>query len=105
MCAQLVTIVYQDGDGHRRKVTAILEDISPGGACIQLEQPIAPDTAVSILYPHGRYYGLVRHCEFLRTGYFVGIQFGPGYRWSRRRFTPEHLLQLDLHPEEPEEEE
>jgi hypothetical protein len=102
MCAQLVTIVYQGDDGHKKKANAILEDISPGGACLQLEEPIALDTAVSILYPHGRYYGLVRHCEFLQTGYFAGIQFSPGYRWSRQRFTPEHLLQFSLPSEDDE---
>jgi hypothetical protein len=102
MCAQLVTIVYQGEDGRKNKANAILEDISPGGACIQLEQPIALDTSVSILYPHGRYYGVVRHCELGQTGYFAGVQFSPGYRWSRQRFTPEHLLQLSLRSEEDE---
>jgi hypothetical protein len=96
MCAQMVTVVFQGDDGQKRRMTAILEDISPGGACIQLEQPIALDTAISILYPHGRYYGTVRHCESGQTGYFAGVQFSPGYRWSRQRFTPEHLLELSL---------
>ncbi len=99
MCAQLVTVIYKDQQGRRRKVQAILEDISPHGACVQLETAVAENIPISILYPSGRLHGQVRYCQFRASGYFVGIEFDGGYRWSRRQFKPEHLLQISLRPE------
>jgi hypothetical protein len=97
-CAQLINVVYKDDAGRKRKLPAVLEDISPGGACLMLEEPIPPDTAISLLYPNGRYYGRVKYCELKPTGYFAGIEFESGYRWSRRQFKPEHLLQFKVRP-------
>ncbi len=94
LCAQLLKIVWQDDSGRRRKGVAILEDISPGGACLQLDDPIPPETAISVLFPGGRYYGRVKHCDFQPAGYFIGVQFDPGYRWSKADFVPKHLLEL-----------
>jgi hypothetical protein len=31
-----------------------------------------------------------------RLNYQLGVQFEDGYRWSRRKFKPEHLLQFRL---------
>lgn len=93
-CAQLVHVVFRDGAGRKRKLPAVLEDISPGGACVMLEEALAPETPVSLLYPSGRYHGRVRYCEQQPAGYFTGVEFDSGYRWSKRQFKPEHLLQL-----------
>lgn len=93
-CAQLVQVVYRDAAGRKRKLPAVLEDISPGGACVMLEETLPPETPVSLLYPNGRYHGRVRYCRRQPAGYFAGIEFDPGYRWSKRQFKPEHLLQL-----------
>jgi hypothetical protein len=57
--------------GPARSEWAILEDICASGACLEIEEPIALDTLVS-------------------------LQFEQGYRWSRRRFKPEHLIQFRL---------
>jgi hypothetical protein len=94
LCADLIKIVWTDADGRKQKELAALEDISRGGACLQLERPIPVDTPISILYPQGRYYGRVRYCFFQQTGYFLGVQFDPGYEWSRDQYTPSHLLDL-----------
>lgn len=96
LCAQILKIVWQDGSGCRRKGVAILEDISPEGACLKLEEQIAPGTPISILVPGGRYHGRVKHCDNQLTGYFAGVQFDPGYRWSKDRFAPEHLLEFHV---------
>ncbi|MFH1574096.1 MAG: PilZ domain-containing protein [Acidobacteriota bacterium] len=99
MCAQLVHVVYTDKDGRKRKTQAILEDISPGGACVQLEKAVSHDSSVSLLCPGGRYLGRVCYCHHRRDGYFLGIKFDPGYEWSHRQFKPEHLLRLSLRSE------
>lgn len=98
LCADLIKVVWTDAEGNKQKQLGALEDISRGGACLQLEQPIPIDTAISILYPHGRYYGRIRYCYFQQTGYFLGIQFDPGYEWSKEQFMPSHLLDLSAFP-------
>jgi hypothetical protein len=95
-CAQLINVVYKDHTGRKRKLPAVLEDISPGGACLMLEEPVPPDTPISLLYPSGRYYGRVKYCKPQPSGYYAGIEFDSGYRWSKRQFKPEHLLQFKI---------
>jgi len=95
LCADLIKIVWTDESGAKQKEMAALEDISPGGACLQVEHPIPIDTPISILYPDGRYYGRIRYCNYQHTGYFVGVEFDPGYEWSKHQFKPSHLLELD----------
>jgi hypothetical protein len=94
LCADLIKIVWTDESGGKRKELAALEDISPGGACLQVEHPIPVDTPISILYPDGRYHGRIRYCVFQETGYFIGIKFDPGYEWSKNKYMPSHLLEL-----------
>jgi hypothetical protein len=94
MCADLIKIVYTDESGRKQKEMAALEDIAPAGVCLQLEHPIPVDTPISILYPDGRYHGRTRYCIFQQTGYFLGVQFDPGYEWSKDQFSPSHLLEL-----------
>jgi len=94
LCAQLVKIIWTDESGRKTKELAALEDISPGGACLQVEHPIPVDTPISILYPAGKYQGRTRYCIFQHTGYFLGVQFDPGYEWSKQEFMPSHLLEL-----------
>lgn len=94
LCADLIKIVWTDESGTKQKEMAALEDISPRGACIQLEHPIPVGTPISILYPDGTYHGQVRYCNFQHTGYFAGIEFDPGYEWSKHQFMPSHLLEI-----------
>lgn len=94
LCADLIKIVWTDESGSKQKALAALEDISPGGACLQVERPIPVDTPISILYPDGRYHGRIRYCVFQHTGYFLGVKFDPGYEWSKQQYMPSHLLEL-----------
>ncbi len=92
LCADLIKIVWTDSSGQKQKEFAALEDISRGGACLQLEHPIPVNTTISILYPDGRYYGRISYCIFQHTGYFLGVEFETGYEWSARQFRPSHLF-------------
>jgi hypothetical protein len=94
LCAELIKVVWTDETGAKRKEIAALEDIARGGACIQFEHPMTVDTPISLIYPYGRYYGKVKYCQFQYTGYFVGVQFDPGYEWSKEQFTPSHLTDV-----------
>jgi hypothetical protein len=76
---------------------AILEDISASGACLEIEEPIPPDTIVTLQFPNDRCQATVKYCKFAKINYLLGVQFEQGYRWSRRKFKPDHLIQFRLH--------
>ncbi len=94
MCADLVEVRWKDKSGRSKKAVANLEDISLSGACLQVDIPIPRDTMVRITYPKGEFEGKIRYCIYREIGYFVGVQFVAGTKWSRRRFQPRHLLDL-----------
>jgi hypothetical protein len=93
MCAEFLTVHWIE-EGLSRIEVAALEDISPTGACLQIEKPIPVGTRVSIHYPNGKYPGRVKYCESNSIGYLLGIAFDKGYRWSKSDFEPSHLLEL-----------
>lgn len=92
LCADLVDVQWKDKTGRTRRVLANLEDISLSGACLQLDGPIPLHTVVKIAYPRGELVGKVRYCVFREIGYFLGIEFEAGFRWSQRQFRPQHML-------------
>ncbi len=96
LCADLLKIHWTDTHGRNRKEVASLEDISTTGACIQLDEPLPLHTPLKIIHPRGKYSGKVKYCNFQLTGYFIGIEFDPGIRWSSRDFDPAHLLRFRL---------
>ena len=92
LCADLVDVKWKDKSGRVRRTVANLEDISLSGACVQIECPIPLQTSLQISYPNGELQGRVCYCVYREIGYFLGIEFEPGFRWSMRQFRPQHLL-------------
>ena len=92
LCADLVDIKWKDRMGKTRRAVANLEDISMSGACIQVDLPIPLETPLRISYPKGELQGRVCYCVYREIGYFLGVEFEPGFRWSMRRYRPQHLL-------------
>ncbi len=92
LCADLVDVRWKDPTSRTRRVVANLEDISLSGACLQMDRPIPLNTPVRISYPNGELSGQVRYCVFREIGYFIGVEFDPGCRWSQRDYRPQHLL-------------
>ena len=92
LCADIVDVKWKDKSGRTRRGVANLEDISLSGACLQLENPIPLQTMVYITYPKGELLGKVRYCVYREIGYFLGVEFEPGCRWSQRQFRPQHML-------------
>jgi hypothetical protein len=92
LCADLVKIEWRDKNGTKQSLVANLEDISASGACLQMEAEIPLQSVVSVSYENGNFQGKVRYCLFKDIGYFVGIEFEPGYRWNAKQFKPMHLL-------------
>ncbi len=104
LCADLVEICWKGGEGKRHRVSALLEDISVSGACLQTEVPVPVGVQVCwrVAAQRGRkghtpkreFKGVVRYCEFREIGYFVGVELDASSKWSRKTFTPQHLLDL-----------
>jgi hypothetical protein len=92
LCADLVDVQWKDKTGRLRRAVANLEDISISGACIQVDSPVPLDTKLRIAHGKGEFQGRVCYCVYREIGYFLGIEFDPGYRWSIRQFRPQHLL-------------
>lgn len=92
MCADLVDVRWKDKSGRSLRAVANLEDISLSGACLQLEIQIPLTTVVRISYPKGEFSGVVRYCQYKEIGFYVGVQFETGCKWSKTNFRPMHLL-------------
>lgn len=92
LCADLVDIQWRDQTSRNRRGVANLEDISLSGACLQVERPVPLGSSIRIAYPSGELCGVVKYCVFREIGYFLGVEFDPGQRWSQRSYRPQHLL-------------
>jgi hypothetical protein len=92
LCADLVEIEWRDKSGRRHRTVANLEDISNSGACLQLDAEIPLHTEVRISYPSGEMTGTIRYCIYREIGYFLGVQFADGVKWSQRSYKPQHLF-------------
>jgi hypothetical protein len=92
MCADLVDIEWRDARGHEQHTVANLEDISALGACLQVETEIPLRTTIRMTVMKSEYTGEIRYCVFREFGYFLGVQFEPGVKWSARAFKPLHLF-------------
>ena len=94
MCADLVKLCIRSEGESRQELVANLEDISPSGACVQLDAAVREGTAVEIVCGRCRFRGKVRHCRYVATGYDVGVQFARPKSWDQKRYRPKHLLEI-----------
>src|ERR1700746_3029972 len=103
LCAALRTVRWTEDGGNIRTELANLEDISPTGACLHMEQSIPAGAQVWLYHPKGKYKGKVKYCESQEIGYLLGIAFEARYRWTRLDFQPSHLVEVPRHDllEEP----
>ncbi len=92
LCADMVGLEWKDKGGRTRRALAHLEDISLSGASLQVESPVPLQSKLRITYPKGELRGVVRYCVFREIGYFLGIEFEEGSRWSLRHYKPQHML-------------
>ena len=90
----MVEVCWKEHSGRKYRSTALLEDISRSGMCLQFETPIPIGTQVHIHTPGEKLDGTVRYCVYREIGYFVGIELEKSSPWSRQQFEPQHLLDL-----------
>ncbi len=94
LCADMLEIQWRDPAAQVHHATALLEDISGSGACLQLDAPLPLGVELRMKCRQRQFNGLVRYCVYREIGYFVGIEFAHESRWSPRTFRPQHLLDL-----------
>lgn len=92
LCADLMEVEWTEADGSSVTACANLEDISPSGACVQVDKPVPAETMVYLTAERARWVACVKYCVFRETGYFLGLQFEPGVQWRKTDFVPKHLL-------------
>ncbi|HWR50024.1 MAG TPA: hypothetical protein VN428_02900 [Bryobacteraceae bacterium] len=92
LCADLMQVEWTDANGSLLTACANLEDISPSGGCVQVDQAVPANTVVRLTCEHAEWTARVKYCVFRETGYFLGLQFEPGVYWSEIEFQPKHLL-------------
>lgn len=94
LCADMVAVCWKDGTGKVQRDTALLEDICPSGACLQLEAPVPLGSEFQWESSRRQFNGYVRYCVYREIGYFIGVEFLSTSKWSKRTYKPQHLLDL-----------
>jgi hypothetical protein len=94
MCADVVQASWTDKDGQMQRADALLENISPSGACLQFEMAVPIGVSLHFVCPKREFVGEVRYCRYQEIGYFVGVKFEPQSHWSKKTYKPRHLLDL-----------
>jgi hypothetical protein len=92
LCADLVQVEWRDQAGETRTTTAILEDISRSGACLQTDVPMPVEELVQVRHGRKTLEGKVSYCAYHDIGYFAGVTFTAKQHWSQRIFRPKHLV-------------
>ena len=92
LCADLVEIEWQAPEGRKCRTTAILEDISPSGACLQSDVPLPVEARIHVRHGKKKLEGTVSYCAYHDIGYYAGVTFTAKQKWSRRIFRPKHLV-------------
>ncbi|MDE3166333.1 MAG: hypothetical protein KGN36_11040 [Acidobacteriota bacterium] len=95
LCADMVEIRWKDRAGRQHGATALLEDISSSGACLQLEEAVPLGVEIAWEAAEQFFSGYVRYCVYREIGYFVGVEFSRSSQWSKLAYEPRHLLDLE----------
>ncbi len=91
----MITVSFRDQQEAPVETTALLEDLSPQGACLSLNLPLTVGAWVQLSADGFSAEAEVRYCKLGEYGYLIGIEFAAGQEWCWERWQPGHLLSLD----------
>jgi len=95
LCADLVRLTVLDLGC--RELEAVLEDISPAGGCVQVEEEVPLGAAVRLTIGDSHVFtGKICYCSYRDCGYYVGVTFDQDSAWSEEEVTPQHLTNLEV---------
>lgn len=92
LCSDLADVYTADGKSWKPRGTAVVEDVSQSGVCIQLHEPLPNETVVRLCYPAGELKARVCYCAYRDSGYFIGLKLDTLSRWSFAMHRTRHLL-------------
>jgi hypothetical protein len=97
LCSDLVTVQFTDPAGRRRRITANLEEIAPQRLSLLVESRIPAGSRATVEMPGLILRGRARKAEHSRElGWFIDVRLAPDSRWSRARYTPEHMISPEV---------
>ena len=95
LCADLLKIRWTDESGAGRREVATLEDISPTGASLKVENSIPVGNNAHDPLSQRSIPGASQALRSADGLVFCGCGIlRPGYRWSKEQYEPAHLLQF-----------
>jgi len=94
LCADMADVSWNLRTGIQRHAVGLLEDISPSGACLQMESAIPVGAQIYWRCRSREFSGRVRYCVYREIGYFVGVELAAACKWSKRAYKPRHFLDL-----------
>ena len=98
LCSNLVSVHLPVHSGGEREVVGNLEEIYPSGAYLNMEEPIDSGLPLrmvcSDLHATCEFKAVVGGCHHdPTTGYYIEVEFSPGFQWSPEVYMPKHLIQ------------
>jgi hypothetical protein len=90
MCSDFVQIAWLDDLGTRISMVGLLEDVSQGGLCVNMDLPVPVGRRVHLHTKGFEGEAEARYCELGDYGYLVGLEFADGYCWEGE-WQPKHL--------------
>jgi hypothetical protein len=91
LCSHLVALVW-----NGRRTSANMEKIWSGGVTLNAEEFIEPGAALRVESPEFALDTHVVQCMREDDGYFIDVEFEPGYEWTPELFEPKHLTDPDI---------
>ena len=91
LCSHLVEIAWRDAEGGARSLKALLEDLSPEGAAVAVEEPLERGVAVEVDAGGFRADAVVRYRIPRENDFRLGLEFTGPCRWSEGEWRPDHL--------------
>ncbi len=67
-------VAWVDSSGNERMLVGMLEETSPHGACLRVNEPIAVGSKIAVKWRREEFSGIVRHYKRQNSEYIVGIQ-------------------------------
>ena len=93
LCSEILSLRLQSKAGHEREMKVNLEEIWSSGALFLTDKPIRPFTSLWFAAGGCEFRGQVIGRTLLKgLGYFIEMQFNPGYTWSDQKYRPKHLF-------------
>jgi len=93
MCSDFVQVAWLDQEGRRISYLGLIEDVSPGGLCLNLDLPVGVATTVHLHTKGLEGEARVCYCTPGDYGYLVGLEFLDGLSWAKEKWQPKHLLE------------